>query len=359
MALGVDRVQGPLKGYHHYAFAVRLDPTSPLADRFHWLKLREPRTGALWHDARCFPEDELLRKLWGQVPRIPAVSAYELDGGWVHFAAFIEGTTLDRLPEGGGRVAERFMRQIEQLFAALAGADIGSLAADDPLNCGIPQSEGCTNSTAFLRGLVHFSAVHAYGDQRKAVGDLLSEFGACGDAWDELERDLPQLTARTPQLLHGDLHRKNFVVDRRGGLWTIDWELALHGDPLYDLATHLHLMRYLPDQERDMIRRWKRAVGESASRGAEEDLAPYLAYKRLQSVYTDIMRGSVRLCEEPGPKRLRAVTVTVRRALVAAQEPLRMAKIPTTEEVEAALSRWCEWHSSHSAADVPAVVACG
>ncbi|MGW4243281.1 phosphotransferase [Nocardia sp. NPDC004722] len=28
----------------------------------------------------------------------------------------------------------------------------------------------------------------------------------------------------------------------------LDWELALYGEPVYDVATHLHKMGYQPDE---------------------------------------------------------------------------------------------------------------
>lgn len=344
--LGADQVEGPLKGYHHYAFAVRVDPASPLAGSFPWLKLREPRAGALWHDMRRFAaEDQLLRDLHGRVPRVPAVSSYQVGEDRLHFAAFIEGVTLDRLPEPAGRVAERFMDQIEELFAALAAVDVRSLGQDDLSDCGYPGLPGDTRSTAFARKMVHFSAEHAYGAHRAPMEDLLAELGAERSAWSEFEKTVPEMADRDPRLLHADLHRKNFIVDRKGGLWTIDWELALFGDPLYDLATHLHLMRYRPDQERDLIGRWKRAVGPLASRGADDDLPHYLRYKRLQSVFTDIVRGAARVQESPGAERVRHSAGIVRSALIAAREIVGLEAAPALPAVESALRGWCERRS--------------
>ncbi|CAM5643364.1 hypothetical protein SGRIM128S_09667 [Streptomyces griseomycini] len=56
-----------------------------------------------------------------------------------------------------------------------------------------------------------------------------------------------------------------FIVDPQGGLWVIDWELAMIGDPLYDLATHLHLMR---------LRRGADSDGGGAPVGAARPGAP-------------------------------------------------------------------------------------
>jgi aminoglycoside phosphotransferase (APT) family kinase protein len=344
--LGADRVEGPLKGYHHEAYAVRLDQGSPLAGEFRWLKLREPRPGVFWYDMRRFAsEDQLLELLHGRVPRVPRVSGYGRGRDRVRFLAFIEGVTMDRLPEAAGRVADRYLDQIEELFAALAAVDVASLGHEDLLDCGYRPPSTCNRSAAFLRRLVHFSTAHAYSNAPlRAMGGLLADLGLQGEPLIEFEKSLPDLADRAPRLVHGDLHRKNFVVDRGGLLWTIDWELALVGDPLYDLATHLHLMGYAPDQEQDVIRRWRRAVGEPAAT-TNADLPHYLTFKRLQSVFTDVVRSSALLqldgCEGG---RLRSAAARVHRSLTAARAPLCMDKVPPLPAVEAALQAWCRTH---------------
>ena len=168
-------------------------------------------------------------------------------------------------------------------------------------------------------------------------------------------RRVPQLTDRPRTLLHADLHRKNLVVDRAGDLWFIDWELALLGDPLYDLATHLHLMSYQPDQEQDIIDRWTRAVGPARSAGLEPDLPHYLAYKRVQSLCTDVLRAATRLVEAAEPPdtqaadvRLRGTAALVGKALAAAREPLRLEKVPPAPAIENAFHDW--WRRAWAAA---------
>ncbi|MGH3672920.1 MAG: hypothetical protein ACRDSH_20185, partial [Pseudonocardiaceae bacterium] len=43
--------------------------------------------------------------------------------------------------------------------------------------------------------------------------------------------DWPTLTRRPLACVHSGIHRKNIIIK----VWA-DWELALWGDPLYDLA---------------------------------------------------------------------------------------------------------------------------
>lgn len=349
--VGADLVEGPLKGNHHFTFALRLDRASPLAGEFPWLKLREPREGVFWYDMRYFPsEDRLLEQVQGRLPRVPRVRRAAVRDDVLTFAEFIEGVTLDRWPAAAERVPEQILEQLEELFAALAAIDPGPLLAEGQPSCDCADGgAGGRDGSGFLRQLLHFTLAHIYLPNRPRLGGLFDELGVSHEALTGLPGQVPDLTPRGPRLLHGDLHRKNLVVDRRGALWTIDWELALIGDPLYDLATHLHLMGYRPDQERDVIRRWCRAVGPDASRGLDADLPRYRAFKRAQSVCTDVIRGAARLAEHPDGTQLGRVTAGVYRALVAAQDVLGMEKVPPPVAVEAAFEAWTASHKNRDA----------
>jgi Phosphotransferase enzyme family len=382
--VGADRVEGPLKGNHHQTFAVRVDGSLALAKEFRWLKLREPRDGVLWYDMRWFPSEDvvlrLLREHFGDVlrriPRVCEPRVQDAPPVLIALIEFIEGATLDKVRGGrAGRVADRFLAQIEELFAALASVD-----ADCLVGHGGPAVAGCADcdlaayperggSTQFLRRLTHFTFSHAYDQRRQDMDTLLADLGVPSGKLAEFAGRRPRLTDRPRRLLHGDLHRKNFVVDRAGALWTIDWELALVGDPLYDLATHLHLMGYPADQEAEVIARWERAVGPDAAAGARDDLPHYRAYKRVQSLCTDVLRSAARLTdagsadeENPGesaqpqarpaarssarhrsaPDRLRAAAAVVGRALEAARPHLELDKTLPPPAVELALQAFLQ-----------------
>jgi hypothetical protein len=353
----IDRVEGPLKGHHHQTYAVPVDAASPLAGEFRWLKLREPRE-VRWYDMRQFAaEEQVTEQLHGRLPRIPRVLRMAVGAGrlgTVTLAEFIEGTTLDRLPVRGRPVPERFLRQLAELFAALGAVEVGPFLgrARAECECG-GAGPGERDSSGFLRQLVHFTVRHVYegepGPGLPETGGLFRELGVAGGAVEEWAARAPRLTAREPRLLHGDLHRRNLVVDRRGALWPIDWDLALVGDPLYELATHLHLMDYPVDQEAEVVRRWREAVGPGASRGTAADLPHYLDFKRLQSVCTDVVRGAARVAEAaaraghgaevPGGE-LRRAAAGVRKALAGARGVLGLEKVPPLVAVEAAFEAW-------------------
>lgn len=170
------------------------------------------------------------------------------------------------------------------------------------------------------------------------------------------------MTPRPFALLHGDLHRRNLVVDDAWDLWAIDWELARVGDPLYDLATHLHLMQYPRWQAAHMTWRWVRAMKKclpDAVHGVSEDLPRYLAFKRIQSAYTDLMRGAAKLATSVAGgtgllEALDCVVPAVTASLTAARlgedgtglGNVGLREVASPEEVRRALTTWYVAHGA-------------
>lgn len=68
-----------------------------------------------------------------------------------------------------------------------------------------------------------------------------------------------------------------------------------------------------------------------------------LAYKRAQSVYTDVIRGALALRRqgaEPNRLQLSRVAWRIKRALGAARLPLGLESEPSVGEVITAYARW-------------------
>ncbi|MGC9382536.1 phosphotransferase [Streptomyces sp. MH13] len=327
-------VTGPLSGYHHESYVV------PLLDGTK-VKFREPRRSVLWFDRRYFEsEDALLRSLSGRVERVPAVLASE---GGLSVQTFIEGRTLAASHAPGRRVPAVILCQIVALFGQLARITPGTLGAERRRGARNHSEDG--DSGGFLEWLTVFAEQQVYEGNRAEFGSLYRALGVPDDAFDRLRKHVAGLRKRPFCLLHADLHRKNLIVDPQQRLWTIDWELALFGDPLYDLATHLHLMRYPVRQERRMVQAWCAAVEEvreGSSYGYASDLQRLLAFKRVQSLFTDVIRVALSLGDAPGPGRpvLRAAARRLQEVLAAAAEPLGLENVPSRARIVAELARW-------------------
>lgn len=99
------------------------------------------------------------------------------------------------------------------------------------------------------------------------------------------------VSRREPSLLHGDLNPWNLV--RRDGshaLTIIDWEMALVGDPLYDLVRHLHLTPTRPEIRDRMFRRWERRLPAAYTRDWRGDWQVYRRLEIVRSAYIDLDR---------------------------------------------------------------------
>jgi aminoglycoside phosphotransferase (APT) family kinase protein len=331
------QVLGPLRGHHHETYAIPLGPENPLRPRFERGKYREPRRERFRYDRQCFAsEDQLLVALQGRIARIPEIA--EIEGGfWLQ--GFIEGRTLGRGRLPSQALSRRHSDQLAQLFTELVSVKEGEL--DLERVCGRPSG----TATLFFHRLIDFTEQQV---RHKDDGHYLPLFDALGvpaEALSRFKERAGALTDRPFSLVHGDLHRSNFIVDVRGDLWTIDWELAMVGDPLYDLATHLHLMRYPAKEETRITEVWRAAVESGrpgASEGWERDLPVLRGYKRAQSVYTDVIRTALTMGPGPEPdrRRLPRTAWRVQRALAAAAEPLGMERVPALWRVVSAYLEW-------------------
>ncbi|MET9476094.1 phosphotransferase [Streptomyces sp. NPDC002922] len=326
-------IEGPLRGNHHEAYAV------PLPDGGR-AKYREPRAGLLWFDRRCFAsEEELLLDLRGRVTRVPEV----VDRG-VLVQRFIEGRTLGAGVLPSKALSPKHRSQLGELFGELTSLGIDDVGARRV--CDDVDRPGDGDSHGFLTRLINFTEQRVYREHGVAYHGLLAELGVRDGALDHLKDRAETLTPRPFSLIHGDLHRRNFIVDRKGDLWAIDWELAMIGDPLYDLATHLHLMRY-PGKEAEWVSGlWRQAVESrrpECIKGWEADLNVLRDYKRVQSVYTDVIRAALALSQrhpEPNLGLLPLIAGRVRQALTAARHPLGLRAVSTFPEVMSAYARW-------------------
>ncbi|WP_437097068.1 phosphotransferase family protein [Streptomyces sp. enrichment culture] len=100
-----------------------------------------------------------------------------------------------------------------------------------------------------------------------------------------------EVSHREPSLLHGDLNPWNLVRrDDALALTIIDWEMALIGDPLYDLVRHMHLTPTRPEIRDRMFRRWELRLPPEYTRNWREDWQVYRRLEVVRSAYVDLDR---------------------------------------------------------------------
>ncbi|MFD8193521.1 phosphotransferase [Streptomyces wuyuanensis] len=347
-----NRVEGPIEGHHHETYVIPLPPEVAevlgVDGTVRW-KCREPKPGLLWFDRRCFASEErLIGELRGRVGSVPEL--VEVEG--VPLQRFVEGATLGTRYGSEGWLPREVVGQLLRLFTELVAirpADLDLERTCDPAD---RPREGDT--AGFLRGLIRFVETRVYQDNEPEYGDLFEVLGVTAGSLRRLRDRAEGLRERPFCLLHGDLHRENLVLDARGTLWTIDWELAIAGDPLYDLATHLHLAGYPDRQAVAVAGEWAHRVERArpgASRGWRHDLRLLLAFKEAQSVFTDVIRGALTV---HGPvtgtgsgaerARLEETAGRLHRVMLRGAGPLGLGSVPEPWQIADALQAWCKRH---------------
>lgn len=130
------------------------------------------------------------------------------------------------------------------------------------------------------------------------VEGLYRALGVPADPCRTLRDRVRDLRGRRFGLLHADIHRQNMIVTEDGGIALLDWELALWGDPVYELADHLHKMAYGPAERRAVAQGWERQVPDGYRQGWRADLEYYLAYEAVKSAVVDTVRWGRRIAGE-------------------------------------------------------------
>lgn len=346
-----SEVEGPLEGHHHETYAFPLPAENPLSAYYARGKLRSPRPGVLWFDRRCFTsEDRLLIALQDRIARIPRTVEVAPN---IFLQGFIEGRSLGAGPLPGRSLSSRHEVQLGRLFQQLVAIKADELGGVQR-TCTPGAHPAPQDTTAFLNLLIDFTGEHVYDPNAQRYGELFEALGVRRQALDALRLPEGRLTRRPFTLVHGDLHRHNFIVADDGDLWTIDWELAMIGDPLYELATHVHLMRYSHREAARIGELWSQAVDDArpgAAQAWRQDLPYLLAYKRTQSVFTDVIRAAEALGphNDPNWRLLPRLAWRVWRVLAAARKPLGLESVPTPARVASVYTSWLKASARPSA----------
>ncbi|MFE5890801.1 phosphotransferase family protein [Streptomyces sp. NPDC056462] len=268
-----------------------------------------------------------------EVPRCLAVLG-ELGDRSLH--RYRRGEALsERNPDGA--IDEKLMREFAAFFVRTAQVPVEELPPppDDWPDDG--------DSNGFLHWLVDFTEQHVHQPNRDRFGDLFDAVGIPPDAMTMFRQRHDGLTIRPFKLLHTDVHRANVVI-RRGRIAVIDWELAIYGDPLHDLATHVVRMGYGKAEQDRMVDLWARAMQEAGcaelAAGLHPDLDTYLAFEYAQSVFPDVMRAALDLPADAEDRHFQAAGHRVRRAMGRARQPLRLVEVPDLEQIVEALRKW-------------------
>ncbi|MET7363608.1 aminoglycoside phosphotransferase family protein [Streptomyces sp. NPDC005562] len=327
-----------ITGHHNTNHIVPL--TWPLA-----LLLGKPPFGAHAKFRTPIPAPEVCPRAWPREADVLAVVSRHLsevprclaDFGTETMHEYRSGECLADLAQYGQPVPEEVMVDLAAFFARAAGVPGSELP---PLPADWPASG---DSTGFLRRLAAWTERHVRLPHEERFGPLFDAFGIPQDAMTAFGWRRPPLTPRPFCLLHTDVHRANVIVEG-AGICVIDWELALYGDPLHDLATHLVRMEYDADERERMVKLWADAMSAAGldvlTEGLASDLPVYVDFEHAQSVYPDLMRAALTLPPAPKDFDFAAAAWRMCRSVRRAAEPLGLPAVPDEEAATEALIRW-------------------
>ncbi|MFD9881932.1 aminoglycoside phosphotransferase family protein [Streptomyces alboflavus] len=284
---------------------------------------------------RIWPsESELLEVVTRHLPEVPRCLR---DFGDWSMHAYRAGRPLTEVDESELHTDE-LMARLAAFFARTAAVPESELPSRPD---GWPKDR---DSDGFLAWLIDFTEERVHRANRQRFDALFEDIGIRWHAMTEFKKRAPRLHERPFCLLHTDVHRANIVIDRKE-IAVIDWELALYGDPLHDLATHLVRMDYDKEQQNRMRQCWTEAMTAAGkaelTAGLDVDLPVYLDFEYAQSVFPDVMRAALALpALAPSDADFEWAADRVCRALRRAADPLRLEKVPDQAHAVKALRAW-------------------
>ncbi|WP_049806872.1 phosphotransferase family protein [Pseudofrankia inefficax] len=243
--------------------------------------VRIPIPGADTMDLTIWPEADVVRAIDPVIARVPRLVHSSVEPVY-QVVEWIDGDVLDAVAPRGKPVPGHVVGDVGELFAQLGRVpleQLPALPADWPLD---GDTASFANRLSDITASVHARFLGEFGELFDGLGFPADPLGPVLERWQTL-------SPRPFRLLHTDIHRKNMIVDV-DVTYFLDWELALWGDPVYDLAVHLHKMGYQADEEEAAQAAWLAAVPAGAAVEWRADLATYLAHERVKSAVVDSVR---------------------------------------------------------------------
>lgn len=242
--------------------------------------VRVPRATDDDLEPRRFDEASVLRcvhVLGINVPRL-----LWSDGEWgFQVQEFIEGDLMNEVCPRGRKVPGYFIDDVAYLFDSLS--KLTDLETVRPAQQAWRRPAGCQD---FFMMLLEWE-VRVWESWFPRMAYFFEWIGLTASPFEPLRAAGNSLRDRRLVLCHGDVQRLNCLL-REDTSWFLDWELALQADPLWDVATHCHRMRYLPEEEISLMSKLA-----EIGRVTEADLPDYRAYfdlECLKSVVNDGVR---------------------------------------------------------------------
>ncbi|MFF0154735.1 phosphotransferase family protein [Micromonospora sp. NPDC005203] len=313
-------------GYYNHNVRVDLSTESVI--------VRIPIEGADVMDLRLWREQELLPAIAPYVARAPRL-VFLSTAPPFQIHEFIEGAVLNDIAPRGVPCPRHVLSDVAELFLQLVDVPRDALP---PIPDEWPAD---ADSAAFARRLTSLTQ-WVYDAFAERYRPLFARFEIPDQPLACLTEIWPTLTARPSVCVHADVHRKNIIVNEGGSVF-LDWELALWGDPVYDMAVHLHKMEYVDDERNELLSRWSARMPPQHVAGWQSDLRAYLSHEQIKSAIVDTVRYSqLFVADGPWPYAKATMLESLKAKLNAARPHWGISTRITIDEVESALNDWVQ-----------------
>ncbi|GGU91724.1 hypothetical protein GCM10010182_03430 [Actinomadura cremea] len=291
------------------------------------VNIRIPIHGADMMDLRPWREERVLAAIAPHVKDAPRVLHTSATPPFqVH--EFVTGKVLNDIAPRGVPVPAHVLEDVPRLFVQLAQV---------PELPDVPEHWPADHDTPAFASLLSTLTQGVYDTFRAEYTDLFTALAIPEDPLAPVDDLWRGLAPRPFVCVHADVHRRNMIVDAETTIF-LDWELALWGDPVYDLAVHFHKMGYLPNEQDAVTSRWLTAMRPAHTVGWERDLDAYLVHEQVKSAIVDSVRYSQLFAQGgPYPYPEDQLVATLTGKINAARKHWRLPEAAEPEMVEAVL----------------------
>ncbi|MGF7235432.1 MAG: phosphotransferase family protein, partial [Frankia sp.] len=309
-----------------YNHNIRIDPPAgPVI-----VRIPIPASDAM--DLTIWPESAVLRALRGHVRHAPRL-LYAQDGPRYQVHDYIAGDLLEEIAPRGVAVPGHVIDDVLGLFDELGRVPRDQFPA-------LPARWPDDGDTAGFARRLSAVTIDVHRRFSPEFGSLFATLGIPADPFASIDAGWAGLHSRPFRLLHTDIHRKNMIL-AGSETYFLDWELALYGDPVYDLAVHLHKMAYQPDEIDRLLAGWPRTATGPAADHWRADLAVYLAHERVKSAIVDTVRYTKLIAQGNLDEQRRGeLVVKLVGKLNAAYDVWNVDRVAEPSGVSAAVRRW-------------------
>lgn len=270
----------PVSGTCHDNYVVKDPPLEPCV-------VRVPKKSLLTDvEPRMFAESAVLDAAAKAMAPCPRLLHSSVDPAFeVH--SIVPGRPLSAILPTAGPVPAVVTSAVSSLLRSLSevAVDIRPAPLPDQPWADVPDADTGAFTDALLTWL---SGIYARASD--ATRKFLAEIGIWNDPFVTVKKHF-RPSSRPFRLCHGDLGRPNIMIDTEGLVSFIDWELAVWGDPLWDIAAHLHRMRYPPSQNKFVRQELLAGCrGFSGLNSQYDELRTFLYIERCRSLVFDAVR---------------------------------------------------------------------